>query len=174
MSETAVLSTLSASRDLSGRQKAAVLLVALGADSAAKVMQLLPQGDIETLSLEMAKTRNVPPEAVSAVVGEALDTVKAYEYLAEGGVEYAREVLERSLGPERAAELIGRLTVVMERRPFDFLRKIPAEHIHAFLRNEAPQTIALVVANLHTKLAAAVLAAFDDEQQTEIALRIAT
>ena len=74
----------------------------------------------------------------------------AEAYVAEGGVDYAREVLERSLGPDRAAEIIGRLSAMIERRPFEFLRRSPPEQIFAFLRNEAPQTIALVIANLHT------------------------
>ena len=83
----------------------------------------------------------------------------AEEYIAEGGVDYARSVLERSLGGQRADEIIGRLAATIERRPFEFLRRTPPEQIHVFLRNESPQTIALVVANLHTSLAAEVLVA---------------
>jgi flagellar motor switch protein FliG len=98
----------------------------------------------------------------------------AESYVAEGGVEYARAVLERSLGPERANELIGRLSATIERRPFEFLRRSSPEQIFAFLRNEAPQTIAVVIANLHTTLAAEVLAQLEPEQQAEVALRVGT
>src|SRR5919201_563804 len=94
--------------------------------------------------------------------------------VAEGGVEYARAVLERSLGAGRANELIGRLSATIERRPFEFLRRSSPEQIFAFLRNEAPQTIAVVLANLHTALAAEVLAQLPAEQQAEVALRVGT
>ena len=88
---------------------------------------------------------------------ELAATVEAYDSLLAGGVDYAREVLERALGPERALEIIGRLSSVIEMRPFEFLRRTPAEQIVTFLRNESPQTVALVVANLHTTLASQVL-----------------
>jgi flagellar motor switch protein FliG len=90
-----------------------------------------------------------------------------------GGVDYARDVLERSLGVERAAEIIGRLSSHIEKRPFEFLRSTPAEQIATFLHAESPQTIALVIANLHTTLAAQVLSSLDVAEQPEIALRIA-
>jgi flagellar motor switch protein FliG len=100
--------------------------------------------------------------------------VLAESYVAEGGVDYARGVLERSLGPNRAEEIIGRLAATIERRPFEFLRRTPAEQIHVFLRNESPQTIALVLANLHTTLAAQVLSLLPAEDQSDIARRVAT
>ena len=159
---------------LPGRQKAAVLLVSLGPQRAAEVFKHLKEDEIETLSLEMAKTRQVPMDTSEAVWNELVETVMAEAYVAEGGVDYAREVLERSLGAERASELIGRLSATIERRPFEFLRRSSPEQIFAFLRNEAPQTIAVVIANLHTALAAEVLAQLPPEQQAEVALRVGT
>ena len=159
---------------LPGRQKAAVLLVSLGPQRAAEVFKHLNEEEIETLSLEMAKTRQVPMDTSEAVWNELVETVMAEAYVAEGGVDYAREVLERSLGAERASELIGRLSATIERRPFEFLRRSSPEQIFAFLRNEAPQTIAVVIANLHTALAAEVLAQLPPEQQAEVALRVGT
>src|SRR5215210_6439385 len=156
---------------LPGRQKAAVLLVSLGPDRAAEVFKHLKDEEIEALSLEMAKTRQVPMDTSEAVWQELVETVMAEAYVAEGGVEYAREVLERSLGADRASELIGRLSATIERRPFEFLRRSSPEQIYAFLRNEAPQTVAVVIANLHTTLAAEVLAQLPPEQQAEVALR---
>jgi flagellar motor switch protein FliG len=103
-----------------------------------------------------------------------VSTCLAEDYLAEGGVDFAREVLERAVGPERAKEILARLSAAIERRPFEFLRRTPPEQIYAFLRNEAPQTIALVVANLHTDLAAQVLALLDPEEQARVAMRIGT
>src|SRR5919106_3482606 len=159
---------------LPGRKKAAVLLVSLGPDRAAEVFKHLKEEEIESLSLEMAKTRQVPMDTSEAIWGELVETVMAEAYVAEGGVEYARAVLERSLGSDRASELIGRMTATIERRPFEFLRRSSPEQIYAFLRNEAPQTIAVVIANLHTGLAANVLAQLPPEQQAEVALRVGT
>jgi flagellar motor switch protein FliG len=156
-----------------GRKKAAILLVALGPDRASEVFKHLHYEEIESLSLEMAKMQHLEPTVTTKIMEELAATVQAYESIAAGGVEYAREVLEKAIGSERAAEIIGRLSSVIEMRPFEFLRRTAPEQIVAFMRNEAPQTTALVVANLHTTLAAQVLANLPEEEQAEIALRIA-
>jgi flagellar motor switch protein FliG len=158
---------------LTGRKKAAVLLVALGPDRASEVFKHLHYDEIESLSLEMAKMQQIEPGVTGRVLEELAATVQAYESLAAGGVDYARDVLERAIGSERAAEIIGRLSSVIEMRPFEFLRRTAPEQIVAFLRNEAPQTVSLVVANLHTTLAAQVLSNLPEDEQAEIALRIA-
>jgi flagellar motor switch protein FliG len=159
---------------LRGVSKAAVLLVSLGSERASRVFQHLGESEVEALSLEMAKTRRVDAEVSDAVLGEMVETIVAEGYVSEGGVDYAREVLERALGGERAAEIIGRLSATIERRPFEFLRRTPPEQIHVFLKAEAPQTIAVVVASLHTTLAAQVLAQMAPEVQADVATRIAT
>jgi flagellar motor switch protein FliG len=159
--------------EIKGRRKAAVLLVALGPDRAAEVFKHLRDEEIETLSLEMAGLHRVDPRTTEAVFEELAATVEAFDSLLSGGVDYAREVLERALGPERALEIIGRLSSVIEMRPFEFLRRTPAEQLVTFLRNESPQTVALVVANLHTTLASQVLANLPGSEQAEIAIRIA-
>jgi flagellar motor switch protein FliG len=158
---------------LAGRKKAAVLLVSLGPDKAAAVFKHLRDEEIESLSLEMAKLQRVDPLTTVTVLEELAATVEAYDSLMSGGVDYAREVLERALGPERALEIIGRLSSVIEMRPFEFLRKTPPEQLVTFLRNESPQTVALVVANLHTSLASQVLSHLPSGEQADIALRIA-
>jgi flagellar motor switch protein FliG len=159
--------------DLKGIQKAAVLLVAIGEERAGEIFRHLGETEVEALSLEIAKARKVPTMVCREVINEAVDTVLAEEYIAEGGVDFARNVLQRSLGASRAEEIIGRLAATIERRPFEFLRRTPAEQIHVFLRNESPQTIALVVANLHTTLAASVLSLLEPEMQAEVARRVA-
>jgi flagellar motor switch protein FliG len=158
---------------IKGRHKAAVLLVTLGSERAAQVFSRLREDEIESLSLEMANLQYLEPGLADGVIGELAATVEAYDSLNAGGVEYAREVLEKALGKERAEEIIGRLSSVIEKRPFEFMRRTPAEQVVTFLRNESPQTVALVVANLHTTLAAQVLSALPDNEQPEIALRIA-
>jgi len=159
---------------LGGRQKAAVLLVSLGSERAAEIFRHLKDDEIEALSLDMAKLRQIPADLSSEVWGEIVETCLAQSYIAEGGVDFAREVLERAVGPERAREIVGRLSAAIERRPFEFLRRTPPEQIHAFIRNEAPQTVALVIANLHTDLAAQVLAQLEPEDQAQVAMRIGT
>jgi flagellar motor switch protein FliG len=158
---------------LNGRRKAAVLLVSLGSDKAAEVFRCLREEEIESLSLEMAKLQRVDPTMTDGVLAELAATVQAHDALTAGGVEYARDVLERALGAERATEIIGRLSTVIEMRPFEFLRRTPPEQIVTFLRNEAAQTVALVIANLHMSLSAQVLAHLPDTEQADIALRIA-
>ena len=159
--------------DLRGIQKAAVLLVAIGEERASEIIRHLGESEVEALSLEIAKARKVPTAQCREVINEAVDTVLAEEYIAEGGVDFARSILQRSLGSSRAEEIIGRLAATIERRPFEFLRRTPAEQIHVFLRNESPQTIALVVANLHTTLAASVLSLLGSDDQAEVARRVA-
>jgi flagellar motor switch protein FliG len=159
--------------EIKGRKKAAVLLVSLGPDRAAEVFKHLRDDEIETLSLEMAKLQRVDPFTQATVLEELAATVEAYDSLLAGGVDYARDVLERALGPERALEIIGRLSSVIEMRPFEFLRRTPAEQLVTFLRNESPQTVALVIANLHTTLASQVLSNLPSSEQAEIAVRIA-
>jgi flagellar motor switch protein FliG len=159
---------------LNGTSKAAVLLVALGSGRAAEVFKFLKEDEIEALSLEMAQLGSVPPDQTESVLYEIVETAKAADFYAEGGVDFAREVLEASVGADRAAEIIGRLAAIIEMRPFEFLRRTPPDQIAAFLAPESSQTIALVIANLHTTLAANVLAALPPEQQAQVAVRIAT
>ena len=158
---------------LKGVQKAAALLVAIGEQRAGEIFRFLGDAEVEALSLELAKAQKIPTEVCREIINEAVESVLAEDYLAEGGVDYARSVLMRSLGEDRAEEIIGRLAATIERRPFEFLRRTPAEQISVFLRNESPQTIALVVANLHTTLAAQVLSQLEPEEQAEVAKRIA-
>jgi flagellar motor switch protein FliG len=159
---------------LKGVSKAAVLLVSLGAERAAGVFNHLREDEIERLSLEMAQLEAVPSHQTEAIYYEVVETAQAAGFYSEGGVEFAREVLEASVGAERAAEIIGRLAAIIEMRPFEFLRRTPPDQIATFLQTESPQTIALVIANLHTTLAAQVLSQLPAEQQAHTAIRIAT
>jgi flagellar motor switch protein FliG len=165
---------LVAATHIGGRRKAAVLMAALGPELAAEVIQHLREEEIVGLSLEMTKLGAIEEHTTDAILGElaaAAGAGGAGDVV--GGIELAREVLERALGPERAEELLARLTTATEMRSFEFLRNTPPEQIVGFLRTEAPQTIALVIANLHTVLSAQVLARLPEAIQPDIALRIA-
>ena len=128
--------------------------MSLGAEHAARVFGHLRESEIEQLSLEMAQMENLQSDEVRTVFEEASDNLLAAEYIAQGGVDFAREVLENAVGQERAQEIIGRLSAIIEVRPFEFLRRTPPEQIQAFLAGESPQTLALVLANMHTSLGA--------------------
>lgn len=158
---------------LKGRQKAAVLLIALGAQNAAEVLKHLSDREVEALSLEMSSLEQVQPELGALVLDELAERVIASEAMGQGGVDYARSVLEHLFGPERAGEVIALVSEAAEGRPFDFVRRTPAEQIAAFLVDEAPQTIALVVANLTAGHGAKVLAELPTDMQPDVALRIA-
>lgn len=158
---------------LTGRQKAAVLLVSLGAQRASSVFKHLRETEIEQLSLEMSKMDSVKPDTVEAVYDEASEHLVAAEYIAQGGLDFAREVLENSVGEDRAKDIIGRLSAIIEVRPFEFLRRTPPEQIQAFLAGESTQTLALVLANMSTTIGAQVLAQLPAETQAEVAMRIA-
>ena len=158
---------------LSGADKAAALLISLGPDRAAEVFRHLGEHEMEALSFKMAEARRLPTEAMNEIFAEVVENAWAADYFVEGGVGFAREVLENAVGPERAAEIVGRLSALIEQRPFEFLRRTPPEQIYAALRHEAPQTLALTVANLHTTLAAQVLAQLPEQEQRDVALKIA-
>ncbi len=159
--------------NLSGRQKAAVMLIAVGAQNAAEVLKHLSEREVEALSLELASLDAVQPEVGERVLDELAERVIASEAMGKGGVDYARSVLEHLLGPERAMEVIQLVNEAAEGRPFDFLRRTPAEQIAAFIADESPQTIALIVANLTAGHGAKVLAELPTDMQPDVALRIA-
>lgn len=159
---------------LTGRRKAAMLCVALGQQGAAQIFQHLPEDMIEQLTIEMAHTSSVDEAASESVLEEVVETAYARGYVAEGGIAYAREVLERAVGSSRAAEILSRLATVIEQTPFEFLRSTPPDQIFAFLRGEHPQMVALVIANLPTTdIAAKVMQLLPPVEQADVAIRIA-
>jgi flagellar motor switch protein FliG len=158
---------------VSGARKAAVLMAALGSERAANVIQRLREDEIENLSMEMARLTAVGAATTDSVFSEMAHLSALAGDGTAGGLDFAREVIERALGPERAVELLGRLSGSSEARPFEFLRTIAPERIAGLLKNESPQTVALVLASLNTMLAAGVLARLPEAQQADIALRIA-
>jgi flagellar motor switch protein FliG len=156
---------------VSGARKAAVLMAALGSERAAAVIQRLREDEVERLSMEMARLPAVGEEATQLVLREVIAT-GAVLGRGAGGVEFVRDVIERALGPERAAELLGRLSGGEESRPFAFLRNVAPERVAALLRNESAQLAALVLASLPNGQAAGILARLPESQQPDIALRI--
>lgn len=158
---------------VSGRQKAAMLLITLGPEKSAKIFKYLKEDEIEQLTLEIANIRAISPQAKQDVLNEFYEVCLAQEYIAEGGIEYAKQILEKALGPENAMEVINRLTVSLQVRPFDFARKTDASQLINFLQSEHPQTIALILSYLRPNQASGVLASLSSEKQADVARRIA-
>lgn len=159
---------------LSGLEKAAILLIGLGDELAAEVMKHLSQDEIERLSIEIARKDHVPPSLQEAVEEEFEQLAMARQYIAQGGVEYARTVLEKALGRQKAEEILDRVLSSMKVRPFDSLREADPNQLFQFLQKEHPQTIALVLVHLPPQKAAAILSALPPELQADVALRIIT
>lgn len=159
--------------DISGMQKAAILLITLGPEKAANIFKHLNEEEIETLTLEIANTRSVPPDLKEQVLEEFYEICLAQQYIAEGGIGYAKELLDKALGEDRAKDVIGRLTASLQVRPFEFVRKADPSQLLNFIQDEHPQTIALILAYLSSGQAAAVVGALPPEKQADVVKRIA-
>ena len=159
--------------DLTGREKAAILLITLGPEKSAQVFKYLKEEEIEALTLEIANINTVMPDIKENVLDEFYQVCLAQQYIAEGGINYAKQILEQALGENKAYEVISRLTVSLQVRPFDFIRKADATQVLNFIQNEHPQTIALILSYLKPMQAAQVLADLDPEKQADVARRIA-
>ena len=159
--------------NLSGREKIAILMVALGNEIAAEVYKLLDDATIELITLEIANLRKITPDVKLEVMKEAQEVLMAREFMARGGVEYARDILERALGPERAQNLLTRITASLQVRPFDFMRHTDAQQVLSFIQGEHPQTIALILSYLEAPQAAMIISGLPAVMQAEVAKRIA-
>lgn len=162
------------SSELTGKQKAAILLISLGPDISAQVLKHLREEEIEKLTLEIANQRKIPQEQKDKVIAEFHQMCLAKEYISAGGLDYAREVLEKALGAEKAVTIINRLTSSLQIRPFDFVRNTDPSQLLNFIQNEHPQTIALIMAYLQPDQSSAILSALAPDLQVDVAKRIAT
>ncbi len=160
--------------ELSGREKAAILLISLGPDNSAKVFKHLHDDEIEELTLEIANMRKVSPEEKDSVVEEFYQICLAQNFISEGGINYAKEVLEKAMGSNKALEIINKLTASLQVRPFDFVRKADANQLLNFIQNEHPQTISLILSYLNSSQAGQILSALPQDKQADVAQRIAT
>lgn len=158
---------------LTGRQKAAILLISLGPDVSASVYKHLTEEEIERLTLEITGVKSVDTEAKEEILEEFHQIALAQDYISQGGIGYAKTVLEKALGSEQAAAIINRLTSALQVRPFDFARRADAAQILNFIQNEHPQTIALILSYLAPEQAGQVLSELPQEVQADIAKRIA-
>ena len=158
---------------LDGIQKAAVLLIALGPEMSSQIFKHLHDDEIEQLTLEIANTNSVSPGTKEEVLNEFYEVCLAQQYIAEGGIGYAKDLLEKALGSERAKEVIGKLTASLQVRPFEFVRKTDPAQLLNFIQDEHPQTIALILSYLSPAQSSMVISALPPEKQADVAKRIA-
>ncbi len=133
---------------ISGIQKAAILLIALGPEKSATIFKHLKEEEIEELTLEIANTRSITPQVKDEVIDEFYQVCLAQQYIAEGGISYAKELLEKALGSDKAMDVIGKLTASLQVKPFEFVRKTDPSQLLNFIQDEHPQTIALIYDDL--------------------------
>lgn len=161
-------------KELTGRQKAAILLISLGPDVSAEVYKHLSEEEIEKLSLEISSVQKVDSKAKDSVVEQFHQIAIAQDYISQGGVGYAKTVLEKAFGKQEAMNIINRLTSSLQVRPFDFARKADPHQVLNFIQGEHPQTIALVLSYLDPEQAGQILSELEEDVQADIASRIAT
>jgi flagellar motor switch protein FliG len=160
--------------EITGKQKAAILLLSLGSGVSAGILKNLREDEIEEITLEIANLKRVPAEVRDQVIEEFHQICLAQEQILSGGIESAREILDKALGPHRAHDVIDKLTASLSVRPFDFARKTEPSQLLNFIQNEHPQTVALIMAYLKADQAGIILSSLPPLQQVEVAKRIAT
>ncbi len=174
VTENVKLAARSAASDLTGAQKSAVLLIALGVEGATAVLRKLHDDEVERISVEIARFRNISGDIVEAVLMEYRDMKMAQNYIAQGGSSFAREVLVAALGDRRAEEIMMRVEAAMEVSAFHLLQTVETSQLTNFLTYEHPQTAALILAHLNSRKAADIIAGFSAEMQSEVMVRLAT
>ncbi len=161
-------------KQISGKEKVAILLITLGPQKSAEIFKHLNEEEIEELTLQIANMRMVSPEEKTNIIEEFYQICLAQEYISEGGIGYAKEVLERALGEDKAVNIIGKLTSSLHVKPFEFIRKADPEQLLNYIQNEHPQTIALILSYLSPEQSGEILANLPIEKQTDVTRRIAT
>ncbi|MDW0109232.1 flagellar motor switch protein FliG [Sporosarcina aquimarina] len=160
-------------KDMSGKQKAALLLISLGPEVSASIYKHLSEEEIERLTLEISGVRKVESSVKEEIIEEFHNIALAQDYISQGGIGYAKTVLEKALGKEHAQAVINRLTSSLQVKPFDFARRTEPSQLLNFIQNEHPQTIALILSYLEAEQAGMILSSLPQEVQADIAKRIA-
>ena len=160
--------------ELTGVQKVAVLLIAIGLDNATPLLKQLDEFEMEQVTVQIAKLKNLSSELVAMVVLEFYELMMADKYVTQGGVGYARDMLESAFGLEKASRLMRKVKAATEVTGFKLLQSIPPSELLNYLQKEHPQTIALILANMKHHHAAGIMSELSTDLQGEVALRLAT
>jgi flagellar motor switch protein FliG len=161
-------------QDFNGRQKAAIFLVTLGSEVAAEIFKHLREDEVESLTFEIARLERVESETRDMVLEEFQELMIAQDFISTGGIDYARELLDKALGVQKSIDIINRLTSSLKTRPFDFIRRTDPTHLLNFIQQEHPQTIALILAYIEAQKASQILGQLPESKQSDVARRIAT
>jgi flagellar motor switch protein FliG len=159
--------------ELSNKRKAAIVLTVIGAEPAAEVIKHFDEEQIETLSLEVARLEKISPEMRQNIVKEFHEMAMAQDFIAEGGVEKAKSVLEGAFGAEKADVMIRKILSAMQVVPFEFLKRADPNQLLSFIQDEHPQTIALILAYMPMNQSALILSKLSPELRADVAERIA-
>src|SRR6056297_50347 len=160
---------------MTGVEKAAILFISLGTDKSSKVLKMLPDAMIEKITYEIANITTVEPEVRDEILAEFVEMNDAKEYIVQGGLEYAKDILTRALGSQRALGIIeNSARLAMQKKPFSIARKTDPLQLLKTIENEHPQTIALILCFLQPEKSAQILSELSDETKTDVAYRIAT
>jgi flagellar motor switch protein FliG len=159
---------------LSGRQKAAVFLACMGAEKASRIMSSMSEEEVEEMTLSLSNVENIDADVRTDILDEFYDMAVANKVVTQGGIDYARQLLEKAFGPDRTIEILTRLQSNLQDVPFQFLKRADASQIVTFIQDEHPQTISLILAHLPAQTAAMVLAALPGDVQSDVVTRIAT
>jgi len=159
---------------LNGTQKAAVLMLSLGDDAAATVFKYLEEDEIQAISKEIALTKHVQPDLMDEVMEEFHTMTLAKTYITQGGIEYAKKLLIKSVGPEAARKIIDRLTKALESSAgFSSIERANPQQLSKFIQSEHPQTIALILAHLNASQAGDLIASLPETLRADVAMRMA-
>lgn len=158
---------------LTGKQKAAAIIISLGADDASKIYKYLKEDEIEQLTYEITRLQHLSPQAMEDTLKDFYDLCLTQKVITEGGLEYARTVLEKAFGSQTASSLLERVTRTLRSKSFDFLRKADYKNLLTIIQNEHPQTIALILSYARAEQASAVIAELSKEKRIDVVERIA-
>ncbi len=167
------MATTDVKQQFSGKQKAAIFLLAIGPDMASDVMKTLGDAEVDTITYEIARLDKITPEVKEQVLQEFQELMMAQDFITRGGIDQARSILEKALGSQKAMDIVNRLTSSLQVRPFDFVRRQDPSHLLNFIQNEHPQTIALILSYLDANKAALTLSALPHQIQADVTRRIA-
>lgn len=161
-------------KNLTGKQKAAILLMSMDVEVASKVFKELDMNEVEQIALEISNLKDVPANVVEDVIEEFYELMQASSLMLEGGIEYAQVLLEKTYGSDKAREIVEKIKVLTTIRGFNILKQADPAQLANFLSKEHPQTIALILSHLPPAQAADVLQEFPDELRSDTIIRIAT
>lgn len=158
---------------LTGKQKAAAIIISLGADDASKIYKYLKEEEIEQLTFEISRLQHLSPQIMEGTLKDFYDLCLTQKVITEGGFEYAKNVLEKAFGAQTASSLLERVTKTMRTKSFEFLRKADYKNLITIIQNEHPQTIALILSYARADQASAVIAELPKEKRIDVVERIA-